>query len=436
MRPKPLPAIAIEIVAAFGAAGVAWAMTAAIASSWIACGAAAIGAGVSCGVCARRAPSLGRVATAIAAASVVPMIAGAKHFALVGVPLVVVTIAATALARAASTARRGHAIDAPERVATISGAVSAGAAAVALPFADLRVAIAPLAIGIFLLISSAIRDIARARWLARVSAGRAPGWSVVPDADLDTRDHVPMDHPLADSVIAFEHAPDPYRAARPHVVARVRKNAHVAPRARAIKALVAALAALSLAVAGSSAAHQIKNRHTPTLEELGAPTCIAARPYFNERFAAERVGFAVLLTHAEDETIEPSDGVILVQDAREEEVLRVARSIPCTPKLHLRLEKPVVREFDVVATLDLDDESHTTIREAIELDLRELDEGSVGADERTFGWRVRYVVRHAQGVRDATVLIDGKTADVPLSPRELGKIKSVELIDRKTGTRL
>jgi hypothetical protein len=187
-----------------------------------------------------------------------------------------------------------------------------------------------------------------------------------------------------------------------------------------------------------------------TAVPLDAPSCSEARAYFAERLEAEDgIGRAALLTHAEDPTIAEGEGVILVVPSAggghvvsplvKMRALEVARAIPCSHKLALRVEDPFYRPFIVDVELALYpgadrasalQDAQEELRDLFAPNGRALESNHVafGADEKTFGYhRVRGALRYVMGVKGIHLKVNGSDADVALDPRDFPALESLAI---------
>jgi hypothetical protein len=368
-----------------------------------------------------------------------------------GVALAVVgCIALLAVVRAVRDARTLQAYDSWERAASTAGLVLLGAGAVPVAVGGALPWIA-FGCGLSLLGAAASRDAIRARWLARVHAGREPGWAVEPAEGPPALPPVATGIPVA-ALLTYDPSHGPYRAGRPAPVAATSRDGRAVSRWLERRAQLAlAGAAVGLVVVGASwGAGRARGAHASRVAPPPpAPRCVDARAYFRERLGEiAGIGRATLLTHAEDGAIAEGEGVLLLEPRaggtpsaeQRAQALAIAQSIPCRDKLALRVEDPVLRPIDVHAKLTLEEGAdRARVRKQAEeaiADVFEPTDAAVvlrhvdfGAEERRVGWQIAYVLRTTEGVRRATVTLDGRRGDVELAPREFPVLRRLELVD-------
>ena len=297
-----------------------------------------------------------------------------------------------------------------------------------------------------LLALTLVRDRARLRFLERVYAKEHPSFRIEPDADVRGWELLPpvVSGVITDAVVAHVGAEAAtYRTSDgPRPLARVasslaRMAARLDRRSRSAGMLVAGLACSASIVAvvpGTTAAHT---------SPLVAPACRDAIPYFEDRLESlPGVGRATLLTHAQDPSIAEGHGVLLVAphptDATKVSVLALAQTFPCREPLALTVEEPTYRRFDVRAVLALEPgaDEDAVVRDA-DREVRALFEPSsaavesepvrFGLEEKTFGYRVRYALRHVVGVKSVSLSLDGSDHDVRLAPRDFPTLGSLSV---------
>jgi hypothetical protein len=404
--------------------------------------------------------TLAVAAPTIACAYELGAMLGAKgasaHTAYVALGAAITALLVRPVRSANASLRLEGALDRLECVA-VTSARSVFAAAmfsIAIGHPILRVVgIALLAAAVGLLGVALHRDRARARFLSRVYAKQEPGYRIERDDEVRGFELLPpvLSGTITDAVIAHVHASATYRTSDgPRPLARVMsslpkmmlrldrrsRSAATLTGVVACCAAVAFLAPLTWKTQGVAIARG----------SIVAPACAAAAPYFEERLEREPgVGRATLLTHAQDPTIPDGHGVVLVvprdlkgNAAIDRNALAVARAIPCSEPLALEVSTPTYRAFGVTATLTLEqgvDES-SVLREA-EDQVRELFEPDAhvvynehfgfGATEKTFGYRVRHVLRHVSGVKKVRLVVNGSDADIPLGPRDFPTLETLSI---------
>ncbi len=301
------------------------------------------------------------------------------------------------------------------------------------------------------------RDRARTRFLTRVYGKRDPSFRIERDDDVMGFELLPplLSGTITDAVIAEVRPSATYRTSDgPRPVARVlsslpRMLARLDRRTRIASTLTFALVCCSsLALITPFEWSSQPSRAVPSKPMPTAPTCHDARGYFAERLTSEvpGVGRATLLTHMEDASIAPNEGVILlvphdasIDEATRSRALAVAGAIPCRDKLALRVEEPRYRNFVVDAAVVVDPSANRDavlrdadeqVRELFQPDARavyneHIDFGNV---EKTFGYRLRHALRHVHGVRSVRLSINGGgDVDIPLGPRDFPRLQSLTL---------
>ncbi|HSQ66113.1 MAG TPA: hypothetical protein VLM85_22985 [Polyangiaceae bacterium] len=303
----------------------------------------------------------------------------------------------------------------------------------------------------------AVRDRARGRALRRIYAKEDPSFRVERDADVRGYELLPpvLSGTLTDAVIAHVHGAATYRhSGGPRPVARCHASlskmlARMGRRARG-SLTVAAGASVCVVmlpfVSGYGAKHAAASASAPHAS-LVAPACVEARPYFAEQLEGNGFGRATLLTHAQDPSLAVGEGVLLLvprgepralTPSEKARALAIARDIPCRDKLSLSVEDPRRRPFAVEATLRLEpgaDEARVLtdatdqVRELFQPDSRTIlnEHLGFGEAEKTFGYRVRWVLRRVAGVRSVELTVNGSDHDVALEPRDFPALESLAI---------
>ncbi len=315
------------------------------------------------------------------------------------------------------------------------------------------VGIALIAAAVTLLGVALRRDVVRARFLSRVYAKQEPSYRIERDDEVRGFELLPpvLSGTITDAVIAHVNASATYRtsdgprplarvmSSLPKMMLRLDRRKRSAATLTSVVACCASVAFVAPLTWKTQAVAIAKG-------SVVAPACAAAVPYFEERLQREPgVGRATLLTHAQDATIPEGHGVVLVvpRDLRgnaalERNALAVARSIPCSDPLALELSAPTYRAFAVNATLTLEQgvdeasvlrEADDQVRELFEPDAHVVynEHFGFGATEKTFGYRVRHVLRHVSGVKKVRVTVNGSDADVPLGPRDFPTLETLSI---------
>lgn len=304
----------------------------------------------------------------------------------------------------------------------------------------------------------AVRDRARARALRRIYAKEDPSFRVERDADVRGYELLPpvLSGTLTNAVIAhvhvgaatYRHSGGPRPVARCHA-SLSKMLARMGRRARG-SAMVAAGASVCVVmlpfVSGYGPKHASASASAPHAS-LVAPACVEARPYFADQLEGAGFGRATLLTHAQDPSVAVGEGVLLLVPRGESRALTpsekaralaIARDIPCSDKLALSVEDPRMRPFAVEATLTLEpgaDEARVLtdatdqVRELFQPDSRTIlnEHLGFGEAEKTFGYRVRWVLRRVEGVRRVELTVNGSDHDVALEPRDFPALESLAI---------
>jgi hypothetical protein len=324
------------------------------------------------------------------------------------------------------------------------------------PFAHVLGFVA-LGVALALVVTAMWRDRMRARFLRRVYAKEHEHLRIARDADVRGYELLPplLSGMITDAVLAHVDMTATYRTSgAPRPIARVtaslsRMLARLEKRSRTSAGLAGVLVTATFVTSGASPLWHPPDppRGTMMVEVPVAPSCAAAGPYFSERLEQiDGVARAALLTHSEDATIAPGDGVLLVapngggiaSDTLKAHALAVARSIPCNDPLALTVADPSVRSFAVDATLSLEPEvdeptaladANAAVRELFEPNARAVfaEHVGFGATEKLFGYRVRFALRRVAGVKSAKLTVDGSDRDVALAPRDFPTLASLTL---------
>ena len=306
---------------------------------------------------------------------------------------------------------------------------------------------------------AALRDRARVRALRRIYAGEDPSLRVVRDVDVRGYELLPpvLSGTLTNAVIAHVRSPSApvtYRDSHgPRPLARCdvalpKMLKRVTRRARASAGLAAGALGCALLLPFASHAHATRLANASVgATAIDVPACTDARVYFADRLENGGFGRATLLTHAQDPSIAAGQGVLLVVPqgqlrpataSEKDRALAIARDIPCKDKLALRVEDAQLRPFTVEATLVLEpaaDEARVLsdateqVRELFLPDSRTIfnEHTGFGESEKTFGYRVRHVLHHVQGVRGVRLTVNGSEHDLALEPRDFPTLESLTL---------
>lgn len=341
------------------------------------------------------------------------------------------------------------------------GLALAGTVAIAAPttLAVVFGSVAWLLAGV-VLASTLVRDRRRARFFRALYSGDVATHRISSDEDARGLEHLPplLSGTLTDAVLVTNDAGvETYRggtASRPVARCQRDKRDALAVLERRGSVLVATLGAM-LGVTPLAIGAHVRLAAAPPPVALAAaaplaapPTCVEARPYFREALptAIHGVGRAVLLTTEQDPTIVPGTGVLLlVPESGGSAPLEMrgaalgwANRVPCRDKLSLDVGDPNYRPMTIAAAVTLDGlvakadverEIRETVSEMFERDGRavRVEHVDFGSEEKSFGYGVRYALRHVPGVKSVKVELNGHDGDEPMGPRDYPVLESFTL---------
>lgn len=305
-----------------------------------------------------------------------------------------------------------------------------------------------------------VRDRRRARFFRALYAGDVATHRISSDDDARGLEHLPplLSGTLTDAVlVANDDGVETYRggtARRPVARCQRDKRDALAVLERRGSLLVATLGVM-LGVTPLAIGAHVRLASPPAPVALAAaapvvtpPTCAEARPYFREALpaAVHGVGRAVLLTSEQDPTIAPGTGVLLLVPENggsaplemRGAALSWAKRVPCRDKLSLDVGDPSYRPMTIAATVmldglvakaDVEREIRETVSEMFERDGRavRVEHVDFGSEEKTFGYGVRYALRHVPGVKSVKVELNGRDGDEPMGPRDYPVLESFSL---------
>jgi hypothetical protein len=381
-------------------------------------------------------------------------------------PSVAAGVVLALLGRTIRSVRMFAAHDAIERVGLVAGGAAGLAGAVAIGFVAPRYAVIPAgsaALGLVLLAGTWRRDVKRCAWLRDVYDGKAPGYQIVPLDDTHvTETLAPLVPGSAVDAVLLEdasHGGGAYRATeRPRPVALVQRDPgpSVWPiRARAQRAVLFFAMTTSLACAATFAQVQRAGAAAPHPASASLPppiACREARGAF-ELHAKETgpVARALFLTTAQDRTIPADEGWLYLASSEGklpspevvDRVLSGLARLPCADRPHIRVLAPVPRPFKVEARLTIEKGETPElvarwVREALAESFQLADTSAhesvqFGFHDRRVLWRVASTVSSTSGVHTSSILLDGQSQDIVLSPSELPVLAGVVLVDAATG---